>query len=325
MGKDSDIIILTPLFNDWDSLFVLLGQLDDVLKEEELKAVIIVVDDGSSTSAETYDFASLNLTAIQHIDVITLTRNLGPQRAVAVGISYLAANRKCDTLVVMESDLQDQPKYLPQLISEARKKGNEVIFAERNRRSEGVTFRFSYFIYKLLYKVLTGMPISIGHFSAVPSSLIKRIANISEIWSHYPSGVMRARVPYSTIPTERGQRQQGQGGSLVTNIIHGLSAYAVHADIVGVRIITATFGVGIATLFVIILVIAKRFMFDYFVPGWTSLVVIILGVAVIQIFLAAIFMTFMIISVKTQRVIIPSIDFEKYIFEITRVYSFPKN
>ena len=321
MNKDSDIIILTPLFNDWDSLLVLLNQLDKELKENGLKAGAVVVDDGSPTSVEDHDFTSLNLSALQYVDVITLTRNLGPQRAVAVGISYLAANRKCETLVVMEADLQDQPKYVPKLISEARKSGNNVVFAERTRRSEDATFKLFYWIYKLLYKVLTGMPISVGHFSAIPGRQIKRIANISEIWSHYPSGIMRARVPFRTIPTERGERKQGQSGSLVTNIIHGLSAYAVHADVVGVRIVMATFGVGIATLFAILVVIAKRFMFDYFVPGWTSLVVIILGVAVIQSFMAAIFMAFMIISVKTQRVIIPSIDFEKYIYEITHAYS----
>ena len=326
MSKDNDVIILTPTFDDWDSVFILLGQLDDVLKEEGIKAGVVIVDDGSPASAEIRDFASLNLSAIQNIDVISLTRNMGHQRALAVGMGYLAANRKCDTLVIMDSDLEDQPKYVAQLISEAGEKGNEVVFAERTRRSEGATFKIFYSIYKTLYKALTGMPISIGNFSAVPGRLVKRIANIAEIWSHYPSGVMRARVPFRAIPTDRGQRLQGQGKmGLVALIVHGLSGFAVHADVVGVRIVMATFGVAIATLAAIFLVIAKRLLFDFFVPGWTSLVVIILGIAVIQTFMAAIFMAFMIISGKNQRVIIPGVDFEKYIFEITRVYPQPKN
>ena len=87
----------------------------------------------------------------------------------------------------------------------------------------------------------------------------------------------------------------------------------------------ATFGVAIATLAAIILVIAKRLVFDYFVPGWTSLVVIILGIAVIQTFMAAIFLAFLIISGKSQRVIIPGIDYANYILETSRVYPQPKS
>ncbi|MBT3305753.1 MAG: glycosyltransferase [Alphaproteobacteria bacterium] len=325
MSKDNDVIILTPTFDDWDSVFILIGQLDDEFKKEGIKAGVIVVDDGSPTDAGTRDFSSLKLTAIQSIDVITLTRNMGHQRALAVGMGYIAANRKCETLVVMDSDLEDDPKYVLQLISEAREKGNEVVFAERTRRSEGTIFKIFYSIYKYLYKALTGIPISIGNFSAVPGRLVKRVANISEIWSHYPSGVMRARVPFSTIPTNRGQRLEGQGKmSFVALIVHGLSAFAVHADVVGVRVVMATFGVAIATLAIIFLVIAKRLAFDFFVPGWTSLVVIILGVAVIQTFMAAIFMAFMIISGKNQRVIIPGIDFANYIIETIRVFPRPK-
>lgn len=325
MGKDSDIIILIPVFNDWDPLIVLLGQLDEVFKEEYLKADVVVVDDGSPIAADTCDFGSLKLSNIPDIEVLSLTRNMGYERAIAIGVGYLAENRKCDTLVIMDSDLEDQPKYVPQLIHEARKREKEVIFAERTQRSEGTSFKIFYSIYQFLYKVLTGMPISIGHFSAIPGCLIKRIAHISEIWSHFPSGIMRARVPFHAIPTVRGQRLQGQAGSLVTQIVHGLSGYAVHADVVGVRIVMATFGVAIATLVGIIVVIAKRLMFDYYVPGWTSLVVIILGIAAIQAFMAAIFLAFLIISGKNQRVVIPAIDYKKYILETSRVYPQPKS
>ncbi|MBT7943488.1 MAG: hypothetical protein HN719_09050, partial [Alphaproteobacteria bacterium] len=63
MSKDNDVIILTPTFDDWDSVFILIGQLDDEFKKEGIKAGVIVVDDGSPTDAGTRDFSSLKLTA----------------------------------------------------------------------------------------------------------------------------------------------------------------------------------------------------------------------------------------------------------------------
>jgi glycosyltransferase involved in cell wall biosynthesis len=326
VSKNSDVIILTPTFDDWDSVFELLAQLDGVLKEDGCKASVVVVDDGSPVFADDLDFSGLKFSAISDVEIITLTRNIGNQRALSVGIGYIAENRPCQTLVIMDSDLEDQPKYVPQLIAESRKAGNEIVFAERTRRSEGVMFKVFYSIYKSLYKALTGMPISIGNFSAVPGRLVKRIANISEIWSHFPAGIMRARVPFRAIPATRGQRIKGESKmNLVTLVVHGLSGFTVHADVVGVRILLVTLGAGTAILVALFLVIAKRFVFDFFVIGWTSLVIVILGIAVIQAFMAAVFLAFLILSGKNQRVIIPGIDYAKYILETSRVYPQPKS
>ena len=326
MSKNSDVIILTPTFDDWDSVFELLAQLDGVLKKDGRKASVVVVDDGSPVFADSLDFSGFKFSAISDVEIITLTRNIGNQRALSIGIGYIAKNRTCQTLVIMDSDLEDQPKYVPQLIVESRKTGNEIVFAERTRRSEGTMFKVFYSIYKSLYKALTGMPISIGNFSAVPGRLVKRIANISEIWSHFPAGIMRARVPFRAIPATRGQRIKGESKmNLVALVVHGLSGFTVHADIVGVRILLATLGMGTVILAVLFLVIAKRFVFDFFVIGWTSLVIIILGIAVIQAFMAAVFLAFLILSGKNQRVIIPGVDFTKYILETSRVYPQPKS
>lgn len=321
MGESDKVVILTPVYNDWESVFVLLDRLDDVLSENKLTADVIIVDDGSPVFADTLDFSGLDLSSIEEVEVVTLTRNLGNQRALAVGIGHVAATKNCKVLVIMDSDLEDSPEYVPQLITEAQKAGNEIVFAERTRRSEGATFKAFYSVYKYLYMLLTGMPISIGNFSATPGRLVKRLAGISEIWSHFPAGIMRARVPYRTVPTTRGQRLKGQSTmNIVSLMIHGLSGLAVHADVVGVRVIIAIFGLGAAIIAGVILVVAKRLIFDFFVLGWTSLVIIILGIAVLQTFMAAIFMAFLILSGKNNRLIVPRIDFINYILDIKRVY-----
>lgn len=321
MNNDGDIIILTPVYDDWESAFILLGQLDEVLVKNDLKASVVIVDDGTPIISNLEDFEGLSFSAIQNVEVLTLARNMGNQRAQAIGIGYVAANKECATLVLMDSDLEDPPEYVPELIAAANQTGNEIVFAARTRRSEGATFKILYKAYKYLYKVLTGMPISIGNFSAIPGRLVRRVASVSEIWSHFPAGIMRARVPFRAIPTVRGRRLKGESKmNLVSLVVHGLSGFAVHADIVGVRIIIAIFVVGGAILAALVAVIAKRFLVDFFLLGWTSLVVIILGVAVIQTFFAAIFMAFLILSGRNHRTIIPAIDYSDFILERQQVY-----
>ena len=321
MKTISEITILTPTYDDWESVFVLFSQLDDVLEANGLTANIVVVDDGSPDFADPKEFQSLALKAIQEIEIITLTRNIGNQRALATGISYIAKNKPCEILVVMDSDLEDLPEYVPKLIAEAKDSNREVVFAERTRRSEGSAFKAFYLIYKYLYKALTGLPIAIGNFSAIPGRLVERIANVSEIWSHFPAGIMRARIPFRTIPATRGYRLFGKSKmNIVSLIVHGLNGIAVHADTVGARVVLSIFGFGGAILIALLITVAKRYTFDFYVVGWTSLVVIILGIAVVQSFMAAIFMAFVIISSRNQRVVIPAIDYKKYILEQSRVY-----
>jgi polyisoprenyl-phosphate glycosyltransferase len=320
MSEIKDISILTAVYNDWESLCALLPKLDEELSSIGIRAKVVVIDDGSQEFADQDKFKNLKLTAIESITLITLMRNLGNQRALAVGFGYIASEMPERPLIVMDSDLEDQPEYIPALLETLAENSNKIVFAERTQRSEGTQFKIFYGIYKRVYKLLTGMPIAIGNFSAIPGRLVKRIAGISEIWSHFPAGIMRARVPYITVPSIRGKRLYGQSTmNFVALIVHGLSGLAVHADIVGVRIILAILGLAMGLIIAIIVVVLKRFFFDFFVIGWTSQVIIILGIALLQVFILAIFMAFLVLNGKTQRLLIPCVDYKKFILDTEKI------
>jgi len=247
MSTAKDICILTATLDDWDSLLVLLAELNETLGAADLLATVVVIDDGSSNFVEPDRFKINAWAHIVEVRIVTLYRNLGNQRAISIGLGYVATELPGLPVVMMDADLEDQPKYLPALIEKMHEVGNKIVFAERSERSEGRPFRLLYGVYQWLYKTLTGLPISIGNYSAIPAKLVPRVALISEIASHYPAGIMRARVPYTSIPSARGSRRFGESKMrLVSLIIHGLSGFAVHADVVGVRIvlgILATIGI----------------------------------------------------------------------------------
>ncbi|MBL4691532.1 MAG: glycosyltransferase, partial [Rhodospirillales bacterium] len=210
MTAAKDIVILTATYNDWDNFQPFLKSLDAVLGQASLSARVVVIDDGSSFPTDDTASISQDYDAISQVTAVTLTRNMGNQRAIAIGLGYIAKEMPCDYLVIMDSDMEDLPEYVPQLVERAGETNSKVIFAERTRRANHRTFKIFYGLYKSLYRMLTGMPISIGNFSAVPGRLVRRIAGISEIWSHFPAGIMRAKIPFDTLPSSRGPRLHGE-------------------------------------------------------------------------------------------------------------------
>ena len=324
MNAARNIVILTATYNDWDNFQPFLKLLNEALEHASISARVVVVDDGSSFPADEIAPIYQGLDAISQVTAITLTRNMGNQRAIAIGLGYVAKEMPCDYLVIMDSDMEDLPEYVPQLVERAAESNSKIIFAERTRRANRMTFKMFYGLYKSLYRLLTGMPISIGNFSAVPGRLVKRIAGISEIWSYFPAGIMRAKVPYETLPSSRGPRLHGESKmNLVSLVIHGLSGLSVHADVVGVRLLLGILGLGGVIVTSIAVIVLQKLFTDIHMLGWSSQIVLILGGILFQMLIAALLIVFLVLAQKNQRTIIPGVDYDIFIFEIEQLYPAP--
>lgn len=318
------IVIMVAAYNDWESVKSIVPLLDKQLSQLYRGVRVIVIDDGSTEFVDEGLFSNQSFMAISEVRVVTLRRNLGNQRAFAVGLGYLASEVDFDFLVLMDSDHEDKPEYVPKLIERAIHEGNKIVFAERTQRSEGRRFQLFYSIYKALYAVLTGAPISYGNFCAIPSFLVKRIASVSEIWNHFPAGIMKARVPFTSIPSERGIRKHGSSKMNLVNLaIHGLSGLAVHADVVSVRftlglvLFAAIIAAGIAG------VVLKRVMFDAYVLGWSSQAILALLGIFSQLLIAAALVVFLVLASRNQRNVIPAWDYRKFLMDVRAVYPAP--
>src|SRR6478735_4202399 len=101
---DGSVVILIPLFNDWASFTQLVDRLDVVLGEHGLRADVLIVDDGSTVDPSPEGVVRRGLDAVRRVDVLRLRRNLGHQRAIAVGLAYIEHGLACDAVVVMDGD-----------------------------------------------------------------------------------------------------------------------------------------------------------------------------------------------------------------------------
>ena len=166
------ITVLTPVYNDWAALSALIAALDRELAHRDRAATLVIVDDGSPQDA--HGLGPFDAAALTAIEIVHLRRNLGHQRAIAVGLAYLEAGHAPDVVVIMDADGEDRPEDVNRLLDALESEGSlRVVFAERTRRSEGRVFASLYWLYRLVHFLLTGERVRVGNFSAVPRGLLR--------------------------------------------------------------------------------------------------------------------------------------------------------
>ena len=316
------VAILTATYNDWLSFAHLLPLLDDTLDSLGAKGRVVVVDDGSVDFEGKNMVAECSLKAIKSVDGLVLGDNQGNQRAVAIGLAHVAEHVACDYLVLMDSDHEDKPEYIPRLLEACREGGDrEIVFAERTKRSEGLLFTFFYRLYQWIYKAFTGYNIAVGNFSVIPGHLVRRLSYVGELWNHIPASIMRSGILFDIIPSERGKRRFGKSSmNLVRLVAHAFSAFTVFADVFAVRLILWT--LGLAFLFVpgSIVLVGFKFSAGVTALSWLLQILGLLLVVLIQILGISVILLFLALSMRLKPPMIPAHDYGKFICEVNRLY-----
>jgi polyisoprenyl-phosphate glycosyltransferase len=265
-ARGDSLTILIPSFNDWSALQLLLPGIDRALVDSTLHSAwsvsVLIVDDGS-TDPLPEDWPGQDFAALQSIEILHLRCNLGHQRAVALGLYHVHEFGDADAVIVMDGDGQDRPRDLPGLLREFESGGRrEVIFAARSKRMESLLFQCFYRAYQCVHRVLTGVGVRVGNFSAIPRALLVRLIASPDLWNHYAAAVFRARLPRRLIPLDRGARLQGHSKmNFVSLLTHGLSAISVFSDQVSARLLTASAAFSVLALAAI--------LSSHAIPGWT--------------------------------------------------------
>jgi glycosyltransferase involved in cell wall biosynthesis len=314
------ILILIPVYADWEPLRLLIERLDEELSAHALRASLVLVDDASP--APPRELVRDRLNSIDEVRLVTLRRNVGHQRAIAVGLAWVHDHVPCDEVVVMDADGEDAPADVPRLVAKcADNEFGRIIFARRMKRSEGVRFAAFYLLFKALYRVMTGTDMRVGNFSVIPFPILQRVIAVSEIWSHYVSGLMKARLPYATIDTVRARRLAGRSQmNFVALVTHGLSAIAVNGDVFGVRMLIATSIMVFFAVAAMIAAIAIRFGTNLAIPGWTTYVVAFSLLTILQAIGLSFFFIFIILGGRSQLDMIPQRDYIYFVLNSSVVY-----
>jgi hypothetical protein len=310
----NDLLVLIPIYNDWDAVGLLLPSLDRVLGRAGLIANVLLIDDGSTVQPPPHWDAQA-WGALSRIEVLPLRRNVGHQRAIAIALAFVEQHLAPEVLVVMDGDGEDAPEDILRLLACLdQNHRHKVVFAERTRRSESMTFRAFYALYRWAHVLLTGIPVRVGNFRVIPSSQLRRLVVVSELWNHYAAAVFKARVPRTSVPTVRAPRLAGTSRmNFVDLVTHGLSALSVHSELIGVRLLVvaaALIGVMVSGL---LIVLSIRFFTDLAIPGWTSTVTGLLLILLLQAAAFAAFFAFLVLHARSQPTFIPLRDYDYFV------------
>jgi glycosyltransferase involved in cell wall biosynthesis len=299
----------------------LLGQLDAALDQQPVTTRLLFVDD-CSLSATPDDFVESKLRNVSAIETLRLRRNLGHQRAIAIGLCFIHAERPCDAVLVMDADGEDKPEDVPRLIEMFRREGGrKVIFAQRGRRATTWTFKLFYLLYRWGHRLLTGVAVKVGNFSIIPAAHVATLVVVSDTWNHYAASVFRSRIPYTMLPTSRGTRLAGESKmNFVALVLHGLSAISVFAEVVGARLTMAIFGgVGVLTA-LLATVLFIRWGTDLAIPGWATTAAGLLLVIVLQMLTVALGLTLLVLFNRNNLSFLPLRDYRYFVGEVRKLY-----
>lgn len=310
----AEVTILAPVLDDWASATILLRELDTVLAAAGWGGRMLFVDDGSYLSPGP-ELSDTPLAAITAVEIVHLRRNLGHQRAIAIGLAYAEAHCPCDAVVIMDADGEDRPQDVGRLLAALADQAlPSVVFAERTRRSEGLSFTVLYGLYRLAHRLLTGERVRVGNFCAFPAPLLSRLVALSDLWNHFAAAVFKGRIPYRTLPTSRGKRYAGRSHmDFVALVTHGLSAMSVFGERIGVRLLAATALFGALLLAVAVLVPAWVWWHGRQLPEWAPFAAALLGVALSQSFLVALVFVFIILGGRDSSRFYPLRDYLPYV------------
>jgi polyisoprenyl-phosphate glycosyltransferase len=270
-------VIVMPVYEDVEASSRLFQEL---ARTQGPDTYVVAVDDGSVR--QPVDAAAISAAGLDGV-VVKLRRNVGHQRAIAIGLSYVADHFGDDaTVVVMDSDGEDTPESITELVAGLASPDIDVVVGTRKSRVESIKFKTFYVVYKMLFSLLSGRKISFGNFMAAKMPAVRRLASMQELWTHVAACVLSSKLRVGSCALDRGPRYAGRSKmNFVGLALHGFRALMVFAEDVLVRVGIACTGVaGLSVLGGVIALLLKAFGFA--TPGWFSLVTGILLLVFLQ-------------------------------------------
>lgn len=271
------LVIVTPVYEDREAssqLFV------ELANNFGASAFVVAVDDGSVR--EPLDPDSLRRAGLSGV-IIRLRRNIGHQRAIAVGLGFVADELpNADRIVVMDSDGEDRPATIHALLDALQSPQFDIAVAERKSRVETLRFRAFYVLYKLIFGALTGRRISFGNFMALKPAAVKRLSAMHESWTHIAGSVLASKLRLAVVPLDRGARYAGQSKmNFVGLALHGFKALMVFAEDVLVRVGLACVVISVLSVLGALVAVVLKLV-GFATPGWFSVALGVLFLVFLQ-------------------------------------------
>ena len=219
------IIILIPVYNDWESLDKLLIEINKNIEFfSDINFECLIINDASTTQLPELHKPD----NFESIELLNMRENRGHARCNAFGIRYIFQNKKFDNLILMDGDGEDRPEEIKSLVKKIIENPDLSVVAKRIKRSEGLFFQTLYQLHKLITLIFTGQNVNFGNYCILTRRDVEKLHTKASLWSSFSGTVKKNLKSINEISSIRGVRYFGPSQmSLLKLIIHSFSIIAV--------------------------------------------------------------------------------------------------
>jgi polyisoprenyl-phosphate glycosyltransferase len=267
--RPATISVVLPLFNEAAVLIRLADLVRNALRAAGCRYELLFVNDGSTDGSR--EILDRMAAADPHIHAIHFSRNFGHQAAVQAGLEFARG----DAVLVMDSDLQDDPSAIPDLLAQWRA-GYDVVYAVRARRKESAWKRILFSGFYRLLAAISEQPIptDAGNFSLLDRRAVNHVVRLPECDRYFPG--LRSWIGFrqTGVPVARCERHDDRPRVS----LRGLFLLAKTAIFSFSRLpLTLFYGIAAVSLLACgasaTFALYHRLFTGLAIPGWTSITI----------------------------------------------------
>lgn len=208
------ISIVSPVYRAEKILPILVSEINLVMERIGEDYEIILVDDRSPDNS--WEVMKVLSSQNRKIKSIRLSRNFGQHSAIFAGLT----KTKGDWVVVMDCDMQDQPKEIAKLYKKALE-GYDIVLGQRENRKDKFLKKLSSKLFYKVFNYLSGGQFNneIGNFGIYKKKVIGSILNINDYIKFFPLFINWVGFKSISIPIEHSERKEGKSSYSVSRLL----------------------------------------------------------------------------------------------------------
>ena len=217
--------IIIPIYNDWQSVFKLFEEIDNLKIDKNFEISIIVINDASNHDRSNEE---INFDNIQSIKILNMKKNQGHARCIATGLKYILDKDEFDYAIPMDGDGEDRPEEIKNFLDQIKNTDGVTVIGERIKRSESLLFKVCYQLHKLVTLTFTGKSIKFGNFTCLPKKTVENMINEKATWNSFSGSLSKIEKNFIKVPSIRGTRYFGPSKMSFLNLLkHSLAIIGV--------------------------------------------------------------------------------------------------
>jgi glycosyltransferase involved in cell wall biosynthesis len=271
--KADSLSIVIPVYNDQEVLLELVKRLNPVIEKLACNCQLIFVDDGSTD--ESFNILRQIQKENHNVKLLKLARNFGQQNSISAGLNHATG----DYIVIIDSDLQDRPEDIPLLIEKMEDDDTEMAIAKRKTRDDKLLKKIVSNLYYELSRKTTGIKYErgLGVFRVIRKEILDQLIRIPENTGTIISLMYWSGISYSIVNVNRDKRFAGSSGYNLQKMGELTSDRIFSYSLFPIRIATRIgLLLGLGSFSYAIYLILKYLMCGNIIPGYTSMMVVIL-------------------------------------------------